>query len=64
MESIKEILMRRDGMTSDEADDMIADAQEDFDDRINDGELPYDFCKDWFGLEPDYLIEFMNFYIK
>lgn len=64
MESIKEILMRRDGMTSDEADDMIADAQEDFDERINDGELPYDFCEEWFGLEPDYLIEFMNFYIK
>jgi len=31
MESIKEILMTRDDMTAEEADDLIAQAQEDFD---------------------------------
>jgi len=60
METIKEVLMRRDGMTFEEADDMLKDAHEDFDRLIEDGEIPYDFCEEWFGLEPDYLVEFMD----
>ena len=63
METIKEVLIRRDGMTPEEADDMLKDAHEDFDQRIEDGELPYDFCEEWFGLEPDYLVEFMDWEI-
>lgn len=61
MERIKEILMRRDGMTSEEADDLIEAAQEDFDRRLNEGDMSIldDFCQEWFGLEPDYLDEFL-----
>ena len=60
METIKEVLIRRDGMTFEEADDMLKEAREEFDRLIEDGEIPYDFCEEWFGLEPDYLVEFMD----
>ena len=60
METIKEVLIRRDGMTFEEADDMLKEAREEFDRLIEDGEIPYDFCEEWFGLELDYLVEFMD----
>lgn len=53
--SIKEILMERDGLTSDEADECIADATKDMNDRLAQGKMPHDICEEWFGLEPDYL---------
>ncbi len=59
MEKIKQILMQRDGMSSDDADQLIADAKADFDARLEDGEMPHDICEEWFGLEPDYLEEFL-----
>ena len=55
--SIKEILMRRDGMTAEEADELIMEAQEELLNRLDDGEMPYDICQEYFGLEPDYLTE-------
>ena len=60
MESIKEILMTRDDMTAEEADDLIAQAQEDFDHHVDRSELAAaeNICSVWFNLEPDYLIEF------
>jgi hypothetical protein len=60
MESIKEALMDRDGMSEDEAIDLISDAQDDFNYRVARGDLDAaeNICADWFGLEPDYLIEF------
>ena len=59
MESIKNTIMKRDGLTSDEADSLIADAQKDFDYCIATGDLEMaeEVCLDWFGLEPDYLVE-------
>jgi uncharacterized protein YeeX (DUF496 family) len=62
MESIKQVLMRRDGMTSQEADDLIAEAREDFNERVDYGDFSVmdDFCSEWFGLEPDYLEEFIS----
>ena len=54
---IKEILMKRDGLTEDEATDLIQEAQEDLHNRLADGEMPMDICAEWFGLEPDYLDE-------
>ena len=59
-ETIKEILIRRDEMTSDEADELIADAKEDLYRRLDLGEMPDDICSEWFGLEPDYLMELME----
>ena len=55
--SIKEILMRRDGMSASEADELIMEAQEELLNRLGDGEMPYDICQEYFGLEPDYLTE-------
>jgi hypothetical protein len=60
MESIKEILITRDGMDPTDADDLIAQAQAEFDEHINNNELDLaeNICQEWFGLEPDYVIEF------
>jgi len=55
--SIKEILMERDGLSADDADDLISQAQQDLNDRLAEGETPFDICSEWFGLEPDYIME-------
>lgn len=57
MESIKEILMCRDGMTEEEAEDLIEQAKDDLNERLERGELPDDICQEWFGLEPDFIWE-------
>ena len=59
MKTIKEVLMERDGMSEKEASDLIAEAKEDFNDRLENGGNPMDICEEWFGLEPDYLDEFL-----
>jgi len=51
--------MRRDGITAEEADQLIADARIEFMERLADGDMPFDFMEEEFGLEPDYLDEFM-----
>lgn len=62
MRSIKEIIMSRDGMSEIEVDELIEDAKEDLQDRIaGNGDDPYEICADWFGLEPDYVFELMDF---
>jgi len=60
MESIKEILIRRDGMTGKEADKLIQSARDDMNSRLEDGEMPDDICADYFGLEPDYIFELIG----
>jgi hypothetical protein len=57
MNSIKQVLMRRDGLTEEEADDLILQAKTDLLERVDSGETPFDICQEWFGLEPDYLEE-------
>ena len=59
METIKEVLMTRDDMTAGDADDLIAEAQAEFDNYIAEGDVgsAEQICSDWFGLEPDFLIE-------
>jgi hypothetical protein len=57
METIKQILMRRDGMSAEAADELILQAKDDMDERLIRGEDTYDICEEWFGLEPDYLFE-------
>jgi len=59
MESIKDVLMRRDGMTEEEAEELIEDAKQDLYERLEEGEMPYDICESYFGLEPDYIDELM-----
>lgn len=57
IESIKEVLMTRDGMSEYEADQLIKDAAVDLKKALLDGEFEYadNICAEWFGLEPDYL---------
>ena len=59
MDSIKKVLMERDGMSESEADELIKDAKTDMFDRLADGEMPDDICEEWFGLEPDYIMDLM-----
>ena len=57
--SLKRVLMDRDGMAEKEADDLITLAREDLYCRLEDGEMPFDICEEWFALEPDYMDEFI-----
>ena len=59
VESIMTVLMKRDGMTEEEARQEVEDAREELQELIEAGECPYDFCQDRFGLEPDYLDELL-----
>ena len=57
--TLKEILMERDGFNSEEADDAIALAKQELNDRLLAGELPMDICEELFGLESDYLVDLL-----
>lgn len=50
---LKETIMERDGIDSDEADEQIAEAQQ----AVRDGEDPEQVLEDYFGLEPDYIFD-------
>lgn len=54
MNRVVEILMNRDGVTEDEAKDMVAEAKE----ALNDGE--YDALQVYLGLEDDYIIDVLG----
>lgn len=60
-ETIKQILMRRDNMSSSEADELIQEAIETLRSYINDNDLESaeNICEEYFGLEPDYLTELL-----
>ena len=60
MKSIKEILMQRDEMSAEEVDDLIFEAQQELLDRIESGDpSAHDICEEYFGLEPDFLMELL-----
>lgn len=59
METLKSILMNRDKITSEEADNLIEEARQDLKIRLSEGEMPFDICQEWFGLEPDYIFELL-----
>ena len=58
--SIKSVLMKRDDMSEEDAINLIQDARKDMNDRLARGEMPHDICEEWFGLEPDYLMELIG----
>lgn len=60
-ESILQVLMRRDGMEEVEALELIEEARYQIDECIDEGDLDAAeyVIKDMFGLEPDYLDEFL-----
>lgn len=53
METLKQVLMRRDGLTAKEANEQIAEARQ----AVFDGEDPEEVLEDYFGLEPDYIFD-------
>ena len=55
MESLKEVLMQRDGMASEEADEFIAELRE----WVADGEDPEDLLYEECGLEVDYVFDLL-----
>jgi hypothetical protein len=61
MSSIKQILMQRDGLSAEEAEELIDDARDDMNYMLENGDIDgaYNVCQDHFGLEPDYLDELM-----
>jgi len=61
MKTIKSILMKRDGLSEAEAEEMIFNAHADFEERLEEGDLlgASEICMDHFGLEPDYWHEFL-----
>ena len=60
MESIRDILIKRDGITPESADELIREAQSAFDEYLAEGdqESAYNVCQEFFSLEPDFLVEF------
>ena len=54
--TIKKILMERDGMTEDNAIQLIKDAQRTLDEYLEEGDIESaeNICAEFFGLEPDY----------
>ena len=54
-ETLKQVIMRRDELTSDEADALIAEAKQ----EVADGADPEQVLEDMFGLEPDYFWEIL-----
>jgi hypothetical protein len=62
METVKQVLMRRDGMSSEEADDLIEEASNEISAILaNDGtldEVEEVVCR-YFGLELDYVVELL-----
>lgn len=61
--SLKAVLMERDGLSEKEALEHIALAKDHLQQRMEDGcetgIMPFDFCEEEFGLEPDYLEELL-----
>lgn len=60
-ENIKQILMERDGMSDDDARNLIIQADVELHYLLEEGDLDaaYNICEEFFGLEPDYLDELL-----
>jgi len=56
MESLKQVMMRRDDLSSEEVDAMIADAKA----QVREGADPEEVLLEDFGLEPDYMFEILD----
>ena len=59
MKSLKQTIMDRDGLTSEQADADIKQAKEAIQEYLEygDTESAHEVCEEFFGLEPDYLLE-------
>jgi len=61
-ETLKQVLMRRDGLSSEAAEDLIQSAREELYDLLAVGETvdDSDFMMEWFGLEGDFIEDVLN----
>jgi hypothetical protein len=59
VESIEKVLIRRDGMSPEEARKTVEDLREELFQRLGEGEMPFDLMEE-VGLEPDYLEELID----
>ena len=59
MNRVVKILMKRDGVTEEEAKAMIAECKEEMEIEIAQGnyEMAIDVLADYLGLEPDYIVD-------
>jgi predicted RNase H-like HicB family nuclease len=57
VDSLINVLMERDGLSKEEAEQQIEEAREILFERLDEGEMPFDICEEFFGLEPDYLMD-------
>ena len=60
MNDLKKTIMEMDGSTEEEAQIKINEAKDELNDRLADGQDCFDFCEEYFGLEPDYLIDLIS----
>ena len=58
--SIIETLMRRDGLSKEEAETQVLAAYKDLKNRLDEDEDVFYICEEWFGLEPDYNIDLVD----
>ena len=56
LETLKAVIMRRDGLSEEEAEEEIAAAKE----AVVEGEDPEQVLEDYFGLEPDYVFDLLD----
>ena len=61
MKSIKEILMQRDNLSEKEAQELVEQARDQMHMYLQQGDMDsaYHICEEYFGLEPDYLMQLM-----
>ena len=61
MQTIKQVLMERDNMSSADAEELISEARAQMQEYAANDEMEqaYDICSDYFGLEPDYIMELL-----
>lgn len=57
MKSLKETIMEREGLTEEEADELIDEAK---DEIYFNGANPEDILHDFFALEPDYIFDLLD----
>ena len=59
MNTIKQVLMQRDGLDEATADELIDDAREELQELLDNDiqDAAFHICQTHFGLEPDYLME-------
>ena len=65
METILQVLMRRDKMSKESAMDLILEARDQLQEylELGDEESVYNICQEYFNLKPDYLIELIYLHL-